>query len=218
MTLPRISLFVMVLFSFVIALGSYRFLALGLPMAFQDMLGHIEFRRLAFVTHVSTAPLALVFGSMQLLPSLRARHPAVHRWTGRLYGVSVLLAGLTGLVVASGAAGGLSTQLGFGLLSVLWLVVTALGVWHARARRFAEHRRWMIRSFALTFTGVTLRLYLLIFIGAGFTYTEASVYLAWLGWIPNLVAVEWWLRRRPSPHLPGSHQAYLDGAPDQSTA
>jgi hypothetical protein len=37
------------------------------------MLGHIEFRRLAFVTHVSLAPLALVFGSLQLLPRLRAR-------------------------------------------------------------------------------------------------------------------------------------------------
>ena len=54
-----------------------------------------------------------------------------------MYVLAVLLAGLSGLVVASGAAGGLSGQLGFGLLSVLWLVVTALGVWHARARRFA---------------------------------------------------------------------------------
>ena len=126
MTLPRISLFVMVLFSFIIALGSYRFLALGLPLAFPEMLGHIEFRRLAFVTHVSLAPLALVFGSLQLLPRLRARHPVVHRWTGRMYVLAVLLAGLSGLVVASGAAGGLSGQFGFGLPSVLWLVVTAL--------------------------------------------------------------------------------------------
>ena len=201
MTLPRISLFVMVLFSFIIALGSYRFLAVGLPLAFSDMLGHIEARRLAFVTHVSLAPLALVLGSMQLLPWLRSKHPVVHRWTGRLYGVSVLLAGVSGLVVASGAAGGLSAQIGFGVLSVLWLIATALGVWHARGRRFGAHRRWMIRSFAMTFTGVTLRIYLLVFIGAGFTYTEASVYLAWLGWVPNLIAVEWWMRRKRTRKL-----------------
>ena len=122
--------------------------------------------------------------------------PRPSRLVRRFLGVAVLLAGLSGLVVASGAAGGVSAQLGFGSLSVLWLVSTALGVWHARARRFAEHRRWMIRSFALTFTGVTLRLYLLGFFAAGFNYTEASIYLAWIAWIPNLMAVEWWLRRQ----------------------
>ena len=78
---------------------------------------------------MSLAPLALVLGSMQLLPWLRSKHPVVHRWTGRLYGVSVLLAGVSGLVVASGVSGVLSAPIGFGVLSVLVLVATARGVW-----------------------------------------------------------------------------------------
>ena len=196
MILPRIQLFLMVLLSFGVALASYRFLALGLPLAFPDMLGHIEARRLAFLLHVSFAPMALILGSLQLLPRLRAKRPGLHRWSGRLYGVAVLVAGVADLVVASGAAGEISAQLGFGLLSILWLIATTQGVRHARVRQFALHRRWMIRSFALTFAGVTLRLYLLGFMGAGFSYTEASVYLAWMCWVPNLIAVEWWLRRR----------------------
>ena len=197
MTLTRTPVYLMTLLSVLIALASYRFLGMGLEVAFSDMLGHINARRLAFLLHVSFAPLALVTGAIQLYPINRARRPAFHRWAGRIYGVAVLVAGSAGLVVASGAAGGISAQLGFGLLSTLWLITTIQGVRLARARRFAEHRRWMIRSFALTFAAVTLRLYLPFFFANGFNYTQASNYVAWMCWIPNLMAVEWWLRRAP---------------------
>ncbi len=197
MTLSRTPLYLMVILSFLIALLSYRFLALGLELSFPDMIGLIQTRRFAFLLHVSFAPLALIFGAMQHMPRLRAKNPALHRWTGRAYGLSVLVAGLSGLVIATGTAGGISTQLGFGLLSVLWLFTTLQGVRYARARQFAQHRRWMIRSFALTFAAVTLRLYLPFFIINGFSYTEASVFVAWMCWVPNLIAVEWWLKRRP---------------------
>lgn len=199
MTFSRISLFLMLLFSFIIALVSYRFLALGLDVAFSDMPGQLANRRLAFLLHVSAAPLALVTGGLQLLPRLRSKYPALHRWTGRTYGVAVLVAGLSGLIVANGAAGGVSARLGFGLLSALWLVTTFQGVRYARVRRFADHRRWMIRSFALTFAAVTLRLYLPFFFVNGFSYTQASVFVAWMCWVPNLIAVEWWLRRDRAP-------------------
>ncbi len=197
MTLNRTPVYLMTLLSVLIALASYRFLGMGLEVAFSDMLGHINARHLAFLLHVSFAPLALVTGAIQLYPIIRTKRPVLHRWTGRLYGVSVLLAGVSGLIIAFGAAGGISAQLGFGLLSALWLITTIQGVRLARARRFAEHRRWMIRSFALTFAAVTLRLYLPFFFANGFNYTQASNYVAWMCWIPNLMAVEWWLRRAP---------------------
>ncbi|MFT4961886.1 MAG: hypothetical protein ACI92Z_002980 [Paracoccaceae bacterium] len=54
----------------------------------------------------------------------------------------------------------------------------------------------MIQSFALTFSAVTLRIYLLIFALNGFEYAEASVYLGWICWVPNLVFAEWYLRRK----------------------
>ena len=53
----------------------------------------------------------------------------------------------------------------------------------------------MIYAFALTFAGVTLRVYLFGFMTAGLTYTEASPYLAWLCWLPNL-GFAWWKLRR----------------------
>ena len=195
MNLTRTPTYLVTTFSVLFALVSFRFFGLGMETAFADMLGHLQARRLAFVLHVSFAPLALITGAIQLFPKIRAKRAAFHRWTGRLYALSILIGGVSGLIVAFGAAGGISAQLGFAILSALWLFTTFQGVRYARARRFAEHRRWMIRSFALTFAAVTLRLYLPFFFANGLTYTQASNYVAWMCWIPNLLIVELWVRR-----------------------
>ncbi|NOR63071.1 MAG: DUF2306 domain-containing protein [Rhodobacteraceae bacterium] len=195
MAYARISLIIATILSLLVALGSYRFLALGLPLSFPDMLGQIEGQRLAFVLHVSLAPVALMVGSVQFFASIRRRKP-LHRWLGRVYGVAIVVSGSAGLLVALNAAGGLSAQSGFALLAIAWVFTTANAIRHAMARRIGKHRRWMIYSFALTFAGVTLRLYLLGFMAAGFSYTEASVYLAWLCWLPNLGFAWWWLNGR----------------------
>ena len=194
MTISRISLIFTTILSLLIALGSYRFLALGMPLSFPELHGQIEAQRLAFVLHISLAPVALAVGSVQFFASVRKRKP-LHRWLGRIYGLAILVSGSAGLVVALNAAGGPSAQFGFALLAIAWVLTTAIAIRHALARRFGKHRRWMIYSFALTFAGVTLRLYLLGFSAAGFTYTEASTYLAWLCWLPNLGFAFWWLNR-----------------------
>ncbi|MBL1436500.1 MAG: DUF2306 domain-containing protein [Rhodobacteraceae bacterium] len=194
MPYARISLIIATVLSLLIAIGSYRFLALGLPLSFPEMQGHIEGVRLAFLLHVSLAPVALVIGSVQFFASIRKRKP-LHRWLGRVYGLAILISGSSGLVVALNAAGGPVAQSGFALLAIAWVFTTANAIRHAIARRIGKHRRWMIYSFALTFAGVTLRLFLLAFMAADFTYTEASVYLAWLCWLPNLGFAWWWLHR-----------------------
>ena len=195
MTRSRISLYLAATLSLLVALVSYRFLALGLADSFSELSGQINNQHLAFMLHISLAPVALAIGAVQFFPSIRRRKP-LHRWLGRVYGVSILVSGIAGLGIAIHAAGGLSAQLGFALLSVLWVFMTANAIRHAMARRIGLHRRWMIYSFALTFAGVTLRFYLPFFLMAGFSYTEASVYLAWMCWLPNLGFAWWWLNRR----------------------
>ena len=194
MSLARISLIIATILSLLIALASYRFLALGLPLSFPDMHGQIEGQRLAFLLHISFAPVALAIGAVQFYPGIRRRKP-LHRWLGRGYAVAILISGSAGLIVALNAAGGPSAQLGFALLAIVWVATTTNAIRHAMARRISAHRRWMVYSFALTFASVTLRLYLLGFMAAGFSYTEASPYLAWICWAPNLAFAWWWLRR-----------------------
>lgn len=175
---------------------SYRFLGLGLEPAFPSMLGHIADRNLAFILHISASPVALVLGLFQFLPRLRKEHPGAHRWSGRVYGLAVLIGGLSGLIVAFGSFDRPVAATGFSILAILWFGVTAQAIRLALAGRIIEHRRWMIRSFSLTFAAVTLRLALpLLFILGGMDYPAASNYVGWLCWIPNLVIAELYLRR-----------------------
>lgn len=182
-----------------VALVSWRFLALGLDAAFAGMGPHLALRPWAFLAHVVAAPVALGLGALQLLPRLRARRPDLHRWFGRVYVLACVLGAVAGLWLAFGAIGGPLAGAGFGLLAILWLACTLAGARHARRGETARHRRWMIRSFALAFAAVTLRLQLPLLLATGMDYPEASVILAWSCWLPNIALAEWLLARRPAP-------------------
>jgi hypothetical protein len=54
----------------------------------------------------------------------------------------------------------------------------------------------MIRSFALTFAAVTLRLYIPAAMIAGFDFVPAYQWIAWLAWVPNLAIAEAWIASR----------------------
>lgn len=195
----RAGLWILVILSSLIALSSYRFIGLGFPLAFPDFGDHLDARWWTFVSHVGAAPVALLFGALQFVETVRSKWPALHRWLGRIYVAAVMLGGVSGLGLAVNAVGGPVASLGFGLLSVLWMAFTLQGFRMARGRRFVEHRRWMIRSFALTFAAVTLRLYLAGFFAAGIEYAPASIVLGWISWVPNLLVAQWWLTRFPNP-------------------
>lgn len=198
MKLSHISFIIAGIFSIIIGVISYRFLALDMNLAFRGFADHINNRNLTLIAHISAAPIALIIGVIQLLPKKRARRPTLHRWLGRIYGLSILVGGISGLMLAINALGGPIAGWGFGLLAILWLGVTAQAIRMAMTRNFVEHRKWMIRSFALTFAAVTLRLYLLGFMLGGVSYIPASVYVAWMCWVPNVIFAEWWIRRTSS--------------------
>ena len=152
----------------------------------------------AAVLHLAGAAVALAVGPFQLNARLRARFLSVHRWMGRSYVVGVLLGGLGGLTLATMAQTGLAARVGFGLLAVLWLTATGMAYRHIRARNESMHRRWMIRSYALTFAAVMLRIYLPLSQVYGIPFEPAYQTIAWLCWVPNLIVAEW-LILRPSP-------------------
>lgn len=152
------------------------------------------FARPWLTLHVAGAGTALMIGAFQFLPAVRRRR-TLHRWLGRTYAASVIVGGSAGLVLAFGTTAGPVASLGFGLLAPIWIYTTAQGWLTARARRFEEHRRWMIRSFALTFAAVTLRLYLPLGMMAGLSFNEIYVATAWISWLPNLLVAELYIRR-----------------------
>jgi hypothetical protein len=112
--------------------------------------------------------------------------------------MSSLVGGLSGFILAPGVSTGPVTAMGFVLLAILWVFVTIQGLRAARARDFPGHRRWMIRSFALTFSAVTLRLYIVLSQILGLDFGIAYRAIAWLAWMPNALFAEWFLRRGSS--------------------
>lgn len=103
------------------------------------------------VGHVLFGSVALVTCLLQVWPRLRARAPKLHRWSGRAY---VFAGALPGGVLAVGVGSmtpfGPITATGDVLLGVFWIGSTIAGYAAARRGDYAQHRRWMIRSFTMT--------------------------------------------------------------------
>lgn len=178
------------------AVVAYGFFPLGVRVHPQ-MRAVFETYPLGILSHVFASALALALGPLQFSARLRARWPQVHRWSGRLYlGVGVLVGGVAGLFMAWHAYGGLVSQLGFAALAIAWLYTGARAYVAIRARDIAAHRRWMLRNFALTFAAVTLRLYLPVAFATPIGFDAGYPVIAWLCWVPNLLLVEAYLRRR----------------------
>lgn len=146
------------------------------------------------VIHVAGAVTALALGSLQFLPRLRRGAGPPHRWIGRTYVIACLVGGVAGLILAPGSFAGPIATAGFGGLAVIWIAVNILG-WRAAVQgRIVEHRRWMIRSWALTLAAVTLRLYLPTVMVLDLPFLPWYRAISFLAWVPNLIAAELWLR------------------------
>lgn len=193
-----------------VAAYSYRYLAPSGPPS--SSVTENGFAQPWLAVHVACAATALLLGPWQFLSTLRQRRPRWHRWSGRVYVAGCMLGGVSGLLLALGSVAGPIAMAGFGLLAVLWLLSTGLAWRAAMQRRFAEHRAWMIRSFALTFAAVTLRLQLpaLVIFLPSIEFIDGYRAISFLAWVPNLLVAEWYLRRRlasvvrrPSQHDEG---------------
>ena len=195
MTAVSVRNWAFVVLSVGVALVSWRFLVLGVELSMPFTAHHVGPRALALFAHIGLAPVALAVMPFQFSTRLRLRRPALHRWLGRVYAVAILISGIAGLALAFHTSAGPVAGLGFGLLAVLWLAVTGQAVWLAMQRRIAEHRIWMIRSAALTFAAVTLRLYLPVLV-VTMGFDAGYVAVAWLCWVPNVIVAEWIIRRR----------------------
>lgn len=157
----------------------------------QDYIGMTHYR-IAFFVHVYTSLLVLPAAVTQFSPIFRKKLPKVHRWGGWLYsGIVLLLAGPSGLIIGIYANGGLPSQIAFVSLGVLWLFFTGMAFWKIKTHDFLSHRNWMIRSFALAMSAITLRAWKYVLVAA-FHPRPMDVYMvvAWLGWTLNLVIAE----------------------------
>jgi uncharacterized membrane protein len=150
----------------------------------------------AFYVHVMLSSFCLVAGFTQFSNAFLKRFPGLHRSIGLLYvGVILLFSGPSGFIMSLYANGGLLSQTAFTMLSVLWMYFTYKAFYYAKTRNFVEHRKFMIRSFALTLSAITLRAWKFIIVLLMRPQPmDAYMLVAWLGWVPNLLIAEWYIR------------------------
>jgi uncharacterized membrane protein len=184
----------------------------GEPLA-ANYVERSELIRSAFYLHIGFGGLALLLSPFQFATRLRTRAPRVHRAIGRTILVSIAIAGVGGLILAPHNLAGPVGTVGFGLLSVLWVTFAATAFRAIRRGDVDTHRRWMIRTFALTYAAVTLRLWLFVLmviqtdlagVDPQTAFERAYLIVPFLAWVPNLLVAERYLstRRPSSPPVP----------------
>ncbi|SIS67945.1 Predicted membrane protein [Roseivivax lentus] len=158
---------------------------------------------LAIFTHMIAGALITALAPLQLIPSLRARYPQLHRRLGYTLLTAAALTGLTGLIYIAlrGTIGGPLMSAGFALYGVLLLVAAANTVYHAIDKATLRHRAWALR---LTVLAVGSFLYRLLYglwywatdgLASNEAFTGLFDQLMFVGfYLPFLAALELYLR------------------------
>jgi hypothetical protein len=181
-----------------------RYLAFNPDSYFPEQREVYMHREFVLGVHVLCGMLALAIGPFQFIARLRRGFLRVHRFLGATYIAACTGLGLSGLALATTSYPSWVTSLGFGLLGLSMLFTTWTALRMVLAHRFADHRRWMIRSFSLIFAAVMLRIMTPLYgvlSSAGlvsFSFATAYTWIAWLCWLPNLL-IAIWFTRRPRP-------------------
>ncbi|WP_228098702.1 DUF2306 domain-containing protein [Pedobacter sp. MC2016-24] len=185
----------LVYFCYLMLLITLQYIPVNLQAAFlsikEDVVGR-RYYQIAFFSHVYTSMLILLAGMIQFPAQLRKSYPGFHRWFGRFYVAAILfVAGPAGLVMSIHANGGLTAQLAFSILSILWILFTYKAFYAAYTGNIRAHKIWMYRSYALTLSALSLRLWKWLFVVL-FEPRPMDVYqvVAWLGWLGNLLIAE----------------------------
>lgn len=111
-----------------------------------DSMGNV-----AVVAHVLFAALITLGGLMQLVPSLRSKLPALHRWNGRVYILTALIMSLSGafmiLTRSDKVVGDLFAHAALMINGAIIVTCAIIAFKMARRRQFAQHRIWALRVF-----------------------------------------------------------------------
>jgi len=149
----------------------------------------------AFFSHVYTSIFVLLVGIPQFSKTIRNQFPKIHKSLGAIYIALILfIASPSGLVMAFHANGGIFSKISFSIQAILWFIFTLKAFQFIRKKDWVNHRKFMLRSYALTLSAISLRLFKWIIVSA-FEWPPMDTYkiVSWLGWLVNIIVVEVYL-------------------------
>jgi hypothetical protein len=159
----------------------------------KQLVYHLRYWRISFYTHVFLSIFVLLTGLIQCSLYLLKKYPGLHRWSGKMYVLVVLLfSGPSGLIMGFYANGGIPARISFVVLATLWMAFTFMGWRYALQHHWQKHAAMMVRSYALTLSAISLRFYAFI-IGTfhlAIHPVQAYILISWLSWTLNLIIAE----------------------------
>ena len=151
-------------------------------------------KRFALVFHLLGGSVALAAGLPQFWMGLRNRFMNVHRWTGRLYVLGVLIGSIGAFLMATAPEQSLGFGFAFALFSlgIAWVVTTGAAYFAIRRRKFKLHKEWMIRSYIVTLAFVTFRVLVdyIPYESWGLDLADYNTAMMWSCWVFPLMAAE----------------------------
>ena len=159
--------------------------------------------------HIAPGVVYLLGAPLQLSRRFRTRHYDVHRRLGRVLVGCALVSGVFALLFGIPFAwGGTAEALASGVFGTWFLACLLLAFRAIRRDNVPQHRRWMVRAFAVAVGIGTIRIWVGIFEGveqgmSGGTTPAAPDHTMfgvafWLAFTMHVAIGEWWLRRTPA--------------------
>ena len=165
-------------------------------------------RQLWYFAHMAIATPLLIIAPLQFIAAIRRDRPEIHRWLGRAFLSASIVAGLMAIWLGA-TIQYQGSRIPLAMFGMVWIGFSAAAWLCARKRDFANHRKFVIRSFTIGLAFIWVRILgsldeqLFFFIDSQEARDTTQEFLsfvipllvaeAWLSWVP---AVQSALRRR----------------------
>ena len=152
-----------------------------------------------FIGHILGASAALLLGPLQFWNGFRNKYLSYHRAAGKIF--------IIGSLIGAVSAFRLNLmydcrpcRISLGILSILWLLTTAIAWWAIKRKNIKAHRQFMVRSYTASLAFVFIRLFPLVGYKNIFPFLETQMErrtaAEWLCWVVPFIIVEvyliWW--------------------------
>lgn len=162
---------------------------------------HFAKEKTLTLLHVLPGMIFMILGPLQFVKGLRAKYPAVHRWSGRIFLTASAVLGVTGLTMAArGTIGGADEKAAIFIFGSFFLVALGKALWHAMKKEFAKHREWMIRGYAVGLAVATIRPIMGGFFAVAVIHGQIPQpqnffgTAFWIGFVAQSILAEIWIR------------------------
>ena len=143
--------------------------------------------------HVAGGILAILVGPLQFWDNFRNNNLKIHRKLGMMYLLSIVIASISATFLAWNTAIKISWSWAISLqgLAVAWMFTISMAFLHIKNKNINDHRKWMMRSYVVTFGFVVFRFIMdLPYIQALGSFPEIAPTVGWIAWVLPLGVLE----------------------------